>query len=172
MTAIQLWRRLPVLLRAVIAGLVAGVLGTVPWATLIALNIRHWSNVPWCVPVMVLFLGAWWQYFARGWGWPAETGETRQLSARANRVPEHLWGAALGTGILGLVGVLLLQGVLARLVSLPQQQELDPSKFPLATVFTWVVMSAAVAGVVEETAFRGYMQRGIEQRHVRWSPSW
>jgi membrane protease YdiL (CAAX protease family) len=53
---------------------------------------------------------------------------------------------------------------MARLVSLPQQQDLDPSKFPLATVLAWVIMGALVAGVVEETAFRGYMQRGIEQR--------
>ena len=29
----------------------------------------------------------------------------------------------------------------------------------------WLVMSAVVAGVVEETSFRGYLQRPIEQRH-------
>ena len=29
----------------------------------------------------------------------------------------------------------------------------------------WVVMSAVVAGVVEETSFRGYLQRPIERRH-------
>jgi CAAX protease family protein len=115
--------------------------------------------------VMAVVLGAWWQYFVRGRGWPAATAEARRLGARANRVPEHLWGAALGAGMLGLVSVLLLQGVLARLVSLPQQQEIDPSKFPLATVFAWVITSALVAGVVEETALRGYMQRGIEERH-------
>jgi hypothetical protein len=32
------------------------------------------------------------------------------------------------------------------------------------TVFLWVVMSALVAGVVEETAFRGSLQRPIERR--------
>jgi len=80
-------------------------------------------------------------------------------------VPEHLWGPAIGAGVLGLIGVLLLQGVLGRLVTLPQQQELDPSKYPLATVFAWVVMSSLVAGIVEETAFRGYIQGGIERRH-------
>ena len=165
MTAIQLWLRIPVLMRAVIVGLTAGLLGIVPWATLVAMNVKYGSNVPWSGPVMALILAAWWQYFARGQGWPAATGEARRLGARANRVPDHLWGAALGAGVLGLVGVLLLQGVLARLVSLPQQRDLDPSKFPLATVVTWVIMGALVAGVVEETAFRGYMQRGIEQRH-------
>jgi len=54
---------------------------------------------------------------------------------------------------------------MSRLVRLPAQRDLDPSQFPAATVFLWVVMSAVVAGVVEETAFRGYLQRPIEQRH-------
>ncbi len=165
MTTIQLWLRIPILLRAVIAGFVAALLGTGLWATLAAMNLKHWSHVPWSVPLMAVLLAGWWQYFARGRGWPAATAEARRLGARANRVPDHLWGAALGAGILGLVGVLLLQGVLARLFALPQQQDIDPSKYPFATVLLWVTMSALVAGVVEETAFRGYMQRGIEQRH-------
>jgi membrane protease YdiL (CAAX protease family) len=165
MAAKQLWLRIPALLRAVIVGLAVVSLGTVPWATLASMNIKHWPDVPWSVPVMALVLVAWWKYFVRGRGWPAATAERRRLDARANPVPDHLWGVALGAGILGLVSVLLLQGVLARLVPLPQQQELDPSKFPLGTVVAWVIMSAFVAGVVEETAFRGYMQRGIEQRH-------
>jgi membrane protease YdiL (CAAX protease family) len=67
--------------------------------------------------------------------------------------------------MLGLVGVLLLQGVLGRLVTLPQQRELDPSRYPIVTVLMWVVMSAVVSGVVEETSFRGYLQRPIERRH-------
>jgi membrane protease YdiL (CAAX protease family) len=29
----------------------------------------------------------------------------------------------------------------------------------------WVVMSAVVAGIVEDTSFRGYLQRPIERRH-------
>lgn len=54
---------------------------------------------------------------------------------------------------------------MARLVRLPAQRDLDPSQFPQITVLLWVVMSAIVAGVVEETAFRGYLQRPIERRH-------
>jgi membrane protease YdiL (CAAX protease family) len=72
---------------------------------------------------------------------------------------------ALFAGILGLVAVLLLQGVMSRLVTLPQQRDLDASKFPFVTVLLWVLMGSLVAGVVEEVAFRGYMQRPIERRH-------
>jgi membrane protease YdiL (CAAX protease family) len=76
-----------------------------------------------------------------------------------------MWGLAIVAGLLGLVVVLLLQTVMSRLVAIPQQQDIDPSKYPAVTVLLWVVMSALVAGVTEETAFRGYLQRPIERRH-------
>ena len=160
-----IWLRIPVVVRAVGVGLGVGIVGTLSWALLIKANTRHLSSVPWAVPVMAFILLAWWVYFAKGRGGPEVTSRARRLSGRANRVPEHLWGPALGAGALGLLATLLLQGVLARLVMLPRQQDLDPSQYPVLTVFAWVVMSAAVAGVVEETAFRGYMQGGIERRH-------
>jgi steroid 5-alpha reductase family enzyme len=59
---------------------------------------------------------------------------------------------ALLAGGLGLVAVLLLQGVMSRLVALPVQQDLDVSQYPFVTVVAWVLMSAAVAGVVEEAS--------------------
>ena len=54
---------------------------------------------------------------------------------------------------------------MTRLVTLPQQQDLDVSKYPLVTVVVWILMSSLVAGVVEEASFRGYMQGPIERRH-------
>jgi hypothetical protein len=75
----------------------------------------------------------------------------------------HASGDHLCRGVHGLV--LALQAVLGRLVTLPQQRDLDISKFPMATVFVWAAMGSVVAGVVEESAFRGYMQRPIERRH-------
>jgi len=160
-----MWLRIPVVVRAVVAGLAAGLVGTVAWAGLIAANTRYLPSVPWAAPVMAVILVAWWLYFARGWGWPEVTARARRLSGRANRMPDHLWGPALGAGALGLFATLLFQGVLARVVTLPQQQDLDPSRYPVITVAALVVMSAVVAGVVEETAFRGYIQGGIERRH-------
>jgi len=147
----------------VAAGLAIGLVGTFSWAGLVAANMRWLPNVPWAVPAMAAILLAWWLYFARGRGAPRSTAPARRLCGRANRVQDHLWGPALGAGILGLLATLLLQGVLARLVTLPQQQGLDPSRYPLLTVTAWVVMGALVAGVVEETAFRGYIQGGLER---------
>ena len=159
------WLRIPVLIRAVIIGLAVALVGTVSWSGLVAANTRHLSSVPWATALMAPLLVAYWFYFARGRGWPTATAAARRLGGRANPVPDHLWGPALGAGALGLFATLLLQGVLARMIVLPRQQDLDPSLYPGITVFAWVVMSAAVSGVVEETAFRGYMQGAIERRH-------
>src|SRR5262245_21806826 len=118
MTTSQLWLRIPALLRAVGVGLAVGLLGTGSWASLVRANIKYAPDIPWAVPVMAIVLGVWWQYVARGRGWPAATREARRLNARANPVPDHLWGLAVGAGLLGLITVLLLQGVLARLIAL------------------------------------------------------
>lgn len=162
---LRLWRHLPVLPTAVAGGVVVASAGTVVWARLISANLAHFARVPWAVPIMAAWLAAYWLYFVRGSGWPRGTGATRRGSARANMVSDQVWGTALLAGMLGLVCILLLQGVMSHLVTLPQQRDLDPSQYPLPTVFAWVVMSALVAGVVEETAFRGYLQRPIERRY-------
>ena len=161
----KLWRGLPVALRAVLTGVAVAAAGTVPWAGLVSANLRHESTAPWSVPIMAAYLWLYWRYFVRGWGWPRSTAETRRVDSRANRLPGEVWGAALLAGMLGLASVLLLQGILSRLVALPEQRDIDPSQYPLVTVLLWVVMGAVVSGVVEETAFRGYLQRPIERRH-------
>lgn len=161
----EIWRRLPVVVRAVLAGGVAVAAGTVPWALLVSANLKHHSALPWAVPIAAAYLLLYWLWLARGWGWPRSTAESRRADARANPLHGDVWGPALVAGMLGLVSILLLQGVMSRLVVLPQQRELDPSQYPALTVLLWVVMSAVVAGVVEETSFRGYVQRPIEHRH-------
>ena len=159
------WARLPALVRAVAVGLAVALAGGVPWSRLVVLNTEYLPSLPWASLVMAPVLWAWWQYFAKGRGGPRSTAGARTLGARANAVPDNLWGPAIGAGLLGLFATLMLQGVIARLVVLPQQKDIDPSQYPLFTVFAWLVMSAAVAGVVEETAYRGYLQGGIERRH-------
>jgi membrane protease YdiL (CAAX protease family) len=158
------WSHLPVVVRAVVTGGLAAVLGTTPWALFISLNTKHWSAVPWAVPPTALYLWLYWRY-VRGAGWPRSTAEARRINSRVNALPDSAWGLAIVAGLLGLVALLRFQGVWGRLVSLPQQRDIDPSQFPVLTLAVWVIMSALVAGVTEETAFRGYMQRPIEQRH-------
>lgn len=152
-TVLVLWRRFPVVIRAVLMGLVLSAAGTIPWAVLVSANSRHLSAVPWAVPPTALYLYLFWRH-VRGAGWPRSTAEARRTNCRANRLPEDVWGIALFAGVLGLVAVLLLQGVMSRLVTLTEQQDLDVSQYPLLTVLLWVLMGSLVAGVVEEASFR------------------
>jgi len=52
-----------------------------------------------------------------------------------------------------------------RVVKLPQQQLTATEPIPQVTLFFLLLMGSAVAGIVEEAAFRGYMQEPIEKRH-------
>ncbi len=169
----RLWHRLPVVARALLIGVAVAGAGTMPRAALMSANTRHQSAIPWAVSIMALYLWVYWRYLVRGSGWPRSTADARRMNARAKALPHEAWGPAFLAGLLGLASVLLLQGVLSRLVALPQQRDLDVSQYPAVTVLMWVVMSAVVAGVVEETSFRGYLQRPIERpkRHLTTSSS-
>lgn len=159
----RLWARLPVIVRALISGGLLATAGTVPWALIAGLNLKHMPSVPWAVPPAALYLWLFWRY-ARGDWWPRSTSEARRESLRANSLPGEVWGAAIFAGVLGLIAVVLLLRVMNRLVVLPQQQD-DISNYPLMTVVLLVAMGSVVAGVVEEGSFRGYMQGPIERRH-------
>ena len=161
---LSLWGRLPIVVRAVLTGGVVATAGTVPWALLVGANIKHWSAVPWAVPPTALYLWLFWRY-VQGAGWPRSTAQARRTNCRANRLSDEVWGAALLAGVLGLVALVLFLSVLNRLVSLPAQPTDDLSHVPFLTLATWLLMSAVVAGIAEESSFRGYMQGPIERSH-------
>ena len=159
-----LWRRLPVLFQAVLVGGVLAAAGTGPWALLSSANLKFFSSVPWSVPPTAVYLWLFWRYL-QGAGWPRSTADIRRVSLRANSLSESVWGAALVAGVLGLIAVVLLLSVMSRLVVIPRQQLPDVSQIPFLTLLAILIMSAVVAGVVEEASFRGYMQGAIERRH-------
>jgi membrane protease YdiL (CAAX protease family) len=161
---LSLWRRLPVVVRAVFTGLVVATMGTAPWAVLVKANSKHWSAVPWAVPLTVLYLWLRWQYVS-GKGWPQSTAQTRRSNLRAYQVSEKVWGAAIIAGMLGVASLMLFLGVVTCLVRLPVETTDDLSRIPFLTVVFCLLMGSAVAGVVEEASFRGYMPGPIERRH-------
>ena len=69
--------------------------------------------------------------------------------------------------IIGVAVVLALR-IVNRLVTLPVQEMPDLGGVPRSTVLFLLLMGALIAGVVEEAAFRGYMQRSIERTHGIW----
>jgi membrane protease YdiL (CAAX protease family) len=161
---LPLWQRLPVIIRAVLTGLIVAAAGTTPWAILVKANQIHHPDIPWAVLPTVLYLWPFWRYVKGEW-WPRSTAAARRTSCRNNPVPAEVWGPALFAGGLGLVALVFLMNVMNRLVRLPAQQMGDLSHVSSFTLLGWLLMSAIVAGIAEETAFRGYMQGPIERRH-------
>ncbi len=150
--------------QAVFIGMLVVLVGTIPRNLLFAANLRYYASVPWAVPLTAVYLWFFWRYL-NGAGPPASTAGERRTSLRANRVAGRVWAWALLAGGLGIVALVLALRVANRLVVLPQQQLPDLAQVPRLTALALLLMAAPVAGIIEEAAFRGYMQGPIEQRH-------
>ncbi len=153
-----------VILKAVGIGMLVMLVGTIPRNALFAANLRYVSAVPWALPLTAAYLWFFWRYL-RGDGPPDSTRDTRRASLRANQVSGSVWAWALLAGGLGIVALVLALRVVSRVAALPQQQLPDLSNVPAFTVWALLVMAAPVAGIIEEAAFRGYMQGPIERRY-------
>jgi membrane protease YdiL (CAAX protease family) len=155
---------LKVIVRAVLIGMLIVIAGTIPRNLLFLANLRVFTSVPWAVPLTAFYLWFFWRYLD-GAGPPESTVEERRVSLRANRLAGRVWAWALVAGGLGIVALVLALRVANRLIVLPQQQLPDFSQVPKLTVLALLLMAAPVAGIVEEAAFRGYMQGPIERRY-------
>jgi membrane protease YdiL (CAAX protease family) len=140
------------------------IVGTIPRNLIFAANLRYFASVPWAVPVTAVYLWLFWRYLA-GAGPPESTAEARRTMLRANRVAGRVWAWALLAGGLGIVALVLALRLMNRMVVLPEQKLPDLTQVPKATVLALLLMAAPVAGIIEEAAFRGYMQGPIERRY-------
>ncbi|HTF71148.1 MAG TPA: type II CAAX endopeptidase family protein [Edaphobacter sp.] len=153
-----------VVVQAVLIGMLVMIAGTIPRNTIFAANLRYYPNIPWAIPLTAAYLWLFWRYL-QGAGPPESTIEQRRQSLRANRISVRVWAWALLAGGLGIVALVIALSVANRLVVLPEQQLPDLTHVPKFTVLSLLLMAAPVAGIVEEAAFRGYMQGSIERRH-------
>ena len=155
--------RLPVSLRAIVAGLLIALPAANVWPLLL-LNL----GAPLAAIVEAIFLGlyTWW---AAGGGPPRAAQTSRATAFRRGTLSsaQWLWGvvAALCFAVTIHASIVLL----FRFVPFPAtefRQGYDFSFIP-TTPLRWlaVVISAASAGICEETGFRGYMQRPMELSH-------
>jgi membrane protease YdiL (CAAX protease family) len=155
---------LEVVARAVIIGMLVVIAGTLPRNLIFAANLRFYSGVPWVVPLTAVYLWFFWRYL-NGTGPPESSAEERRANLRAKRVSGRMWAWALLAGGLGIVALILALQVANRLVALPQQQLPALTQVPKLTALSLLLTAAPVAGIVEEAAFRGYMQGPIERRY-------
>lgn len=158
------WIKVPVALRAIASGLLVALIAANVWPLLL-LGL----GAPLAAPAEILFLGlyVWW---ARGGGPPRATRAVRASAFRTGGLSstgQWAWGLLAAFCFAGVVHAAIV--LLFRLVPFPRaafREGYDVSFIPtLPSRWLAVVVSATSAGVCEETGFRGYMQRPIEQRH-------
>lgn len=151
-------------IQAVLIGMAIVLAGTIPRNLFFAANLRYFAGIPWAVPLTGVYLWFFWRYLS-GAGPPESTAAERRARLRAHRVSGKVWAWALLAGGLGIVALVIALRIANRLVVLPQQLLPDLAGVPRFTVLALLVMAAPVAGIVEESAFRGYMQGPIERRY-------
>jgi len=163
-TLAAMWRGLPVVPRAILTGLAVSSAGTVPWVVLAGLNSKLVPTLPWSAAVMSCYLWLYWRWL-KGSGWPRTSAPARRTDLHAGVLSGRLWRWSLLALALGFGSVISIFVVVSRLIRIGFRPLPDVSAYPLASVIGALITSALVAGVVEEAAFRGFMQGPIERRH-------
>jgi membrane protease YdiL (CAAX protease family) len=161
-TITLLWQRLPVWVRATLAGLFVSSIGVFSWTIALAL-----IPAPWSIVIMGILLWIYVKYFSGSW-WPRATVQARKLCFRAIEMSRKTWQWSL---LCALLIVALWQSSLViafRLIEFPGDvltAGYNITGLPIWIAWLTVIMAALVAGICEETGYRGYMQVPIESRH-------
>ena len=154
--------RLPVTLRAVVGGLLVGMIAANVWPLLL---YKLGAPVAAVIELVLLGLYVWWFTGAAPGPWRAQ----RQDLGRGGKLSAVQWGWGLLGAVCFAATVHAAIILLFRFVPFPAaafHRGYDLSFIPTQSL-RWLacVVSALSAGVCEEMGFRGYMQRPIEKRH-------
>jgi membrane protease YdiL (CAAX protease family) len=161
------WAKLPVSLRAIIVGLLMALPAANVWPLLL---LSLGAPLAATAEAAFLALFVWW---ASGRGPPRTTQAVRGTAFRSGPLSpaQWAWGIIAALSFAATIHAAIV--LLFRLVPFPIETfrlGYDFSFIP-SQPLRWlaVVVSAASAGICEETGFRGYMQRPIEQHHGVWT---
>lgn len=158
-----LWAKLPTLFRAIISGVVVALVAANVWPLLLLT-----LSVPLAAIAETIFLALflWW---TAGEGPPRTTQAVRANSFRRATLSPTQWFWSVVAAVFFAATVHASIVLLFRFVPFPMaafRHGYNLSFIPsLPLKWLAVVVSATSAGICEETGFRGYMQRPIEQRH-------
>lgn len=159
--------RVPVWLRSILLGFFVLELGTRLWSLLALANIQSAPFLPWSFPLMAAILWLIWNYLNGKWK-PKATQEKRKRWMRANKVEgrQKFW-AWTAASLLGC-SLLLLIIISTRLIDFPSGQIEQVERISIYSPFmvlALIIMTSVVAGVMEEVAFRAYMQKPMEEKY-------
>jgi uncharacterized protein len=150
-------------LKAVISGAVIAVIGLGVWGAMLMAAMKNPAFGPWLVPAMTAFLAAGAAYLK--WGkWPNAGRAFRNEGVRLNPVSPRAFLLSLAAGWSTMLTGFCLYVAHRTLGGMGGENALVLPHAPLVLLLPGLVMAGLVAGVVEEIAFRGFMQGTLERR--------
>jgi membrane protease YdiL (CAAX protease family) len=162
----SLWSRIPLVVRAAFVGFVVMGVGVQSWSALAMIGLQR--RVAWMpLAAMPALLVVYWLFFSGRLFWPA-TKAARRENFRETALSSATWIWGLAGALLFVVVFQYAVFTLFRLFPYPAEQFAPPSyvaQVPTALLWPLVVMASLVAGICEETGFRGYVQRPLESRY-------
>ncbi len=158
----RIWMKVPLLIRSILTGFGVASIGVGAWVLL-----ATYVPVPWSVVAMGAILILYFMYFSGKWN-PSSTQAFRRFCIRQLNLKRSVW-------IWGLMASVSIIALLHWGFSLTFRiYEFQPEVFKTATFlndspawasWSFILMAALVAGICEETGYRGYMQAPLEKKY-------
>lgn len=158
----RFWHRMPALFRAIVLGFFVTISGTFTLPLIASLVPGLGALV-----VMGVLLFLYWKFFSGSWG-PKATAEARRNYFRAAKMSPVVRKWALVAVILFVVVFQSSLMLTFRFIEFPAESftaEYAFDTLPLWVAWVAIILSALVAGICEETGFRGYGQVPLEERY-------
>jgi hypothetical protein len=134
----------------VFTGFIVSSIGIAIWTFMFSKIAAPWSVLP-----MIIALWAYLKFFSGRW--------------RSTKLSPSVWKKSIPAAILFVIIVQASFVITFRLVDFPSEKFTADYRIldnmPLWVAFTVLIMSSIVAGICEETGFRGYMQAPLEKKY-------
>jgi membrane protease YdiL (CAAX protease family) len=160
---VMFWSHVPLIVRAVLTGFVVSSIGIAIWSLMLSGIVAPWSILP-----MIVALWAYLKFFGGSWG-PKKQREVRKTRFRAIKLSPFVWKWGITAAFLFVIIVQASFVITFRIIDFPAEKFTADYKtlenMPLWVAWPVLIMSSIVAGVCEETGFRGYLQVPIEKKY-------
>ena len=157
------WSRIPVYIRAILLGFFICFGGISFWTTGYA-----FIPLPYSLIYVLIFLFLYVAFFSGKIGWKS-TSAYRKVSFRKLNLSNTNWVKGIAGALLFVIIVQASLVINFRIVPFPEQafksQYPEFDSLPGAMAWGLVISSALVAGICEETGFRGYLQVPLEKKY-------
>lgn len=159
----KLEQKIPLVIRAIIAGFIVSTIGITLWV-----GVATYVPSPWFLILMAIILWAFWKYFSGSWGLEY-TKKMRVNNFRNTKLSKRTWKYGLLSA--GLLVILLQSSIVLtfRFIEYPADQFKQAYTYlgTLPTGMAWLVliMASLVAGICEEIGYRGYVQAPLERKN-------